>query len=135
MNSLPIIDISPLYNTDEAGHLAVAEAIDRACREWGFFYIKGHPISAERIATLTDHAKRFFALPADEKLKIDITRASTTAATVPSPPSSWTRASRATSRKPSTWVSICLPIIPRYWPANRCAGPTVIRCRSKAGPS
>ena len=28
MNSLPIIDISPLYNADEAGHLAVAEAID-----------------------------------------------------------------------------------------------------------
>ncbi|HAO74429.1 MAG TPA: 2OG-Fe(II) oxygenase, partial [Pseudomonas sp.] len=74
MNSLPVIDISPLYNADEAGHLAVAEAIDRACREWGFFYIKGHPISTERIATLTDHAKRFFALPADEKLKIDITK-------------------------------------------------------------
>jgi len=74
MNSLPIIDISPLYNADEAGHLAVAEAIDRACREWGFFYIKGHPISAERIATLTDHAQRFFALPAEEKLKIDITK-------------------------------------------------------------
>ena len=38
MNSLPIIDISPLYNTDEAGHLAVAEAIDRACREGLLLY-------------------------------------------------------------------------------------------------
>lgn len=74
MNSLPIIDISPLYNADEAGHLAVAEAIDRACREWGFFYIKGYPISAERIATLSEHARRFFALPAEQKLEIDITR-------------------------------------------------------------
>ncbi|MBC3779693.1 2-oxoglutarate and iron-dependent oxygenase domain-containing protein [Pseudomonas sp. SWRI99] len=74
MNQLPIIDISPLYTTDESAWPAVAEQIDQACREWGFFYIKGHPISAQRIDALLDHAQRFFALPAAEKLKIDITQ-------------------------------------------------------------
>ena len=74
MNALPIIDISPLYRNNEAGHLVVAEQIDRACRDWGFFYIKGHPISAERITELTAHAKRFFALPTEQKLEIDITK-------------------------------------------------------------
>ncbi|MEG0066466.1 MAG: 2-oxoglutarate and iron-dependent oxygenase domain-containing protein, partial [Pseudomonas sp.] len=74
MNSLPIIDISPLYTDNQNAWPAVAEQIDQACREWGFFYIKGHPISAQRIDALLDHAQRFFDLPAAEKLKIDITQ-------------------------------------------------------------
>ncbi len=74
MNALPIIDIAPLYSDDESAWPDVAERIDRACREWGFFYIVGHPISSERIDTLLGAAKRFFALPAEEKLKIDITQ-------------------------------------------------------------
>lgn len=49
MHSLPIIDISPLYSDQAQGWESVAQAIDRACREWGFFYIKGHPIRPQRI--------------------------------------------------------------------------------------
>ena len=52
MNQLPIIDISPLYQDEQQGWDSVAKQIDRACREWGFFYIKGHPISAQRIEQL-----------------------------------------------------------------------------------
>ncbi|MCY1267826.1 2-oxoglutarate-dependent ethylene/succinate-forming enzyme [compost metagenome] len=74
MNSLPIIDIAPLYTADEAAWLRVAKQIDAACREWGFFYIKGHPISPERIAELKAAAIDFFARPAEEKLRIDITQ-------------------------------------------------------------
>ena len=74
MNTLPIIDIAPLYASDENGWHEVALQIDRACRDWGFFYIRNHPISAARIAQLKDRAETFFSLPADEKLAIDITR-------------------------------------------------------------
>ena len=74
MNTLPIIDIAPLYSDDQAAWPSVAEQIDRACREWGFFYITGHPISPARINELLTAAKTFFALPATEKLKIDITQ-------------------------------------------------------------
>ncbi len=74
MNSLPIIDISPLYGDESGAWQAVAEQIDRACRQWGFFYIKGHPISPARITEVLDRAQRFFALPVEEKLKIDITQ-------------------------------------------------------------
>ncbi|MGD8217548.1 2-oxoglutarate and iron-dependent oxygenase domain-containing protein [Pseudomonas thivervalensis] len=74
MNSLPIIDISPLYDDEPDAWQAVAEQIDRACRQWGFFYIKGHPISPARIAEVLGNAQRFFALPVEEKLKIDITQ-------------------------------------------------------------
>lgn len=74
MNELPVIDIAPLYNTDETAWTEVATQIDHACREWGFFYITGHPITALRIAELLAAAKAFFALPNEEKLRIDITR-------------------------------------------------------------
>ena len=74
MNQLPIIDIAPLYSDDQLAWQSIATQIDHACREWGFFYIKGHPISAARINAVLDNAQRFFALPAAEKLKIDITQ-------------------------------------------------------------
>lgn len=74
MNSLPIIDISPLYGDEPDAWQAVAEQIDRACRQWGFFYIKGHPIGPARIDEVLGNAQRFFALPVEEKLKIDITQ-------------------------------------------------------------
>ncbi len=74
MESLPIIDIAPLYQGDRQGWLTVAKAIDHACRHWGFFYIKGHPISAQRIADLQAAAHAFFAQPLAEKLAIDITQ-------------------------------------------------------------
>jgi isopenicillin N synthase-like dioxygenase len=74
MNPLPVIDISPLYANDDQAWHAVARQIDAACREWGFFYIKGHPISAERIDQVIGSAQRFFAQPLSEKLKIDITQ-------------------------------------------------------------
>lgn len=74
MNTLPLIDIAPLYGTDSAAWRDVATQIDAACRDWGFFYITGHGIPPERIDALLAAAKAFFALPEAEKLKIDITR-------------------------------------------------------------
>ena len=74
MNTLPIIDIAPLYQNDPAARQAVAREIDAACRHWGFYYIKGHPIPASRIAALKAIAEDFFARPDEEKLRIDITQ-------------------------------------------------------------
>ncbi|MBT2296486.1 2-oxoglutarate and iron-dependent oxygenase domain-containing protein [Pseudomonas fluorescens] len=74
MNSLPIIDISPLYGDAPSAWQSVANQIDQACRQWGFFYIKGHPISPARITEVLGLAQRFFRLPVAEKLKIDITQ-------------------------------------------------------------
>ncbi|MFT5706699.1 MAG: isopenicillin N synthase-like dioxygenase [Oceanospirillaceae bacterium] len=71
---IPIIDISPLYSTDAANWQTVAKAVDAACRESGFFYVTGHGISHKRINELNKLYQSFFALPLDEKLKIDITQ-------------------------------------------------------------
>jgi isopenicillin N synthase-like dioxygenase len=71
---LPIIDISPALQR-RSKRLACRGCTNRSgLPRLGFFYIKGHPISTERIAAVLDHTQRFFALPAAEKLKIDITQ-------------------------------------------------------------
>lgn len=71
---IPIIDISPLYSSHAKDWQEVADAIDQACRESGFFYVVGHSITQARIRELSDLYQRFFALPVDQKLKIDITK-------------------------------------------------------------
>ena len=56
MASVPVID------------LAVARAIDAACREIGFFAITGHGIPDALVEDLRDGAHAFFALPLASKL-------------------------------------------------------------------
>jgi len=68
MVAIPIIDIGPLVNnTPDAG--AVAATIGRACRETGFFYVVGHGIAPETVATVFAMAHAFFAQPLAEKQK------------------------------------------------------------------
>ena len=44
-----MIDVSPLVAGDE--RIAdVAAEIDRACREFGFFYIEGHGVDPDKVA-------------------------------------------------------------------------------------
>lgn len=74
--NIPLIDISPLYSEDPAGKYTVASAIDKACRESGFFYIIGHPISRQRMTQMRELAEVFFALPEEAKLAIDISQSS-----------------------------------------------------------
>ncbi|WP_417781792.1 2OG-Fe(II) oxygenase family protein [Stutzerimonas xanthomarina] len=114
----------PLYNADEAGHLAVAETIDIRLPPVELLLHQGHPISAERIATLTTMPSVLLRCP-PKKSEIDITRlhhrgygaVATERSTRPA-----VRPQRAFDMG-----FICLPITPKCWPKNHCAGPTVIR--------
>jgi isopenicillin N synthase-like dioxygenase len=67
METLPVIDVTPLFGRDEALRRAVADAIGRACRDNGFFYATGHGVDTARLDAL---AREFFALPEDEKMRI-----------------------------------------------------------------
>jgi isopenicillin N synthase-like dioxygenase len=76
MQTVPLIDISPLNSGDEQAYLAVAKEIDLACREMGFFYITGHGISSDQMKSMFDLAQCFFAQPEEVKQKILITNSS-----------------------------------------------------------
>ena len=67
--SVPIIDISGLRSQDEADHHQVAAEIGQAARDVGFFYISGSGIDEPLFDGLLDAAKRFFALPVEEKMR------------------------------------------------------------------
>lgn len=69
---LPIIDISRRH--DPQARTQTARELDAACREFGFFYLVGHGIAAERIDALLALAQQFFALPVEEKRKIHMSK-------------------------------------------------------------
>ncbi len=65
--SVPIIDIDPYLRGGYPDKMAVARAVDRACRDIGFLIIEGHGVSPSLIARTTNVSRAFFDLPTDEK--------------------------------------------------------------------
>ena len=68
--AIPTIDMSPLRTGSEAEKRAVARRIDEACRSTGFFLVTGHGVSADLITKARQRAIDFFAMPLDEKMKV-----------------------------------------------------------------
>lgn len=69
---VPLIDVRGLAS-DGAGTLRrVADAIDRASRDVGFFYITGHGIPEDLMEACVGVAQRFFALPQEDKEAIRV---------------------------------------------------------------
>ncbi|OMO56612.1 Oxoglutarate/iron-dependent dioxygenase [Corchorus capsularis] len=80
--SIPIIDIAPLLAKSDdpnmgqdPGVCEVVKQLDQACRETGFFYVKGHGIPENLIKEVRNITSKFFHLPYEEKLKIKMTPA------------------------------------------------------------
>lgn len=74
MDTIPVIDVSPLASPDAAARQRVAAEIGAACRGIGFFYVAGHGIPAETIEAVFARANAFFARPPDEKAALSIER-------------------------------------------------------------
>ncbi|XP_023763150.1 probable 2-oxoglutarate-dependent dioxygenase At3g50210 isoform X2 [Lactuca sativa] len=77
--SIPLIDISPLVAKCDDPNVAqdkdVAEVVrllDQACREAGFFYVKGHGIPDSLIKEVREITHKYFGQPYEEKLKIKL---------------------------------------------------------------
>src|SRR5260221_6059168 len=69
-NAIPTIDLSPLRGASGTERREVARQIDAACTEIGFFIVTGHGISQDLITTARQQAIDFFALPDEEKMKV-----------------------------------------------------------------
>jgi len=74
MDSLPIIDMSPLVAGEPGGLEKVAAEIGAAARAIGFFYLIHHGIGADLLREVYAASARFFALPAEEKEALSIAR-------------------------------------------------------------
>ena len=62
--SVPVIDVGDLMSPE------ALQAIDRACREWGFFQVTGHDLGADTVSDLFRAAAEFFAQPTEVKRQI-----------------------------------------------------------------
>ena len=72
---LPVIDVGPLAGRGPAAARAgVADQIQAACRQRGFFYVTGHGVPAGLLDQLADASGEFFALPVADKLEIAMER-------------------------------------------------------------
>ena len=71
-----MIDVAPLVDSGSDDRVqAVADAIDTACRDLGFFLIGGHGIAPQLRRDLDEAAREFFALPEETKAAIAMPRA------------------------------------------------------------
>ncbi|CAK0785938.1 hypothetical protein CVIRNUC_009151 [Coccomyxa viridis] len=71
-NALPIIDISALIQDDKSSSAVdcTAAELHKACRDVGFFYIKGHGMPDAVTEGVRREARRWFELPASAKQQI-----------------------------------------------------------------
>ena len=74
--TLPVVDFGAFSNGTDEARQKIADRIDRACREVGFFYLVNHGIEADIFANAFDAAALFFALPQAEKKRIAIENSS-----------------------------------------------------------
>ena len=77
--TVPIIDLSPYWAGSNAGKQAVAQQIDRDCRDIGFLIISGHNVPQALIDAVDEVSRAFFDLPLPEKMQVvrpapDVTR-------------------------------------------------------------
>ncbi len=70
IGEIPVIDLGPYFEGTEAGKASVALAVDQACRDIGFLVISGHGVEPELIDAMREVSKRYFDLPAEEKLRL-----------------------------------------------------------------
>jgi isopenicillin N synthase-like dioxygenase len=74
--SIPEVDMAPMFDDDPAGHAEVAAQLRSACLEVGFFYLSGHGVPRSMIEGTFDIAKIFFAKPEAEKAEVSILNSS-----------------------------------------------------------
>jgi isopenicillin N synthase-like dioxygenase len=71
LSSLPMISVEPFLNGgDDAARAAVAQRVRKAAIDIGFFYLTGHGFAPSEFDELLEFGRRFFALPAETKMKI-----------------------------------------------------------------
>ncbi len=71
--SLPTLDFSRFHGSQDE-RIAFVEELREVLHGHGFFYLTGHGVDPKLIADVLSTAKRFFALPLEEKLKIEMVK-------------------------------------------------------------
>jgi isopenicillin N synthase-like dioxygenase len=71
-NTIPTIDIEALWSTDAAARRRVASDVGRACRDIGFFVLRGHGVPDGLIDLTFAASRELFALPDEAKQSLAV---------------------------------------------------------------
>ncbi len=66
------VSVIPLVDLSDPDPQALSQAVDRACREAGFFYLTGHGVKDGLISGMFDVMQAFFSRPVEYKLRYHI---------------------------------------------------------------
>jgi len=69
---IPVVDLSDFVGGSTPQRRLVAEAVDRACVDIGFFTVVGHGVAADLVARVQREALAFFDLPVAERLAVAV---------------------------------------------------------------
>lgn len=72
-DTLPVVDISGFYGS-AADRSEFIRHLREVLHHFGFFYLKGHGVSPDLIERTMKASKKFFALPEEEKLAIEMVK-------------------------------------------------------------
>ncbi|PRQ23270.1 putative ent-kaurene synthase [Rosa chinensis] len=71
---IPLIDLSAINSpnsiSDPEDIERIVREVGNACKQWGFFQVINHGVSSDKLQKIEASAKKFFALPLEEKRKI-----------------------------------------------------------------
>ncbi len=67
-SQVPVIDVAPLVNRTSKRN-EVAEQIDSACRQSGFFYMVGHGVDCQLMRRLCELSRQFLLNLAQSRTK------------------------------------------------------------------
>jgi isopenicillin N synthase-like dioxygenase len=70
--AIPVIDVASLQHGDSQAVAAVAAQLRAAAGQVGFFYIRNHGVAQSLIDEVAVLARRFFALPPEQKQRVKI---------------------------------------------------------------
>ncbi|XP_022774016.1 naringenin,2-oxoglutarate 3-dioxygenase-like [Durio zibethinus] len=70
-SEIPVISLAGIDDVD-GKRAEICKNIVEACENWGIFQVVDHGVDAKLISEMTHLAKEFFALPAEEKLRFDM---------------------------------------------------------------
>ncbi len=70
--AIPVIDIHHFYAGSQADKERIAQQINQACEQIGFFCITGHSVPQSIIDEAFDISRQFFDLPLAEKLSVSV---------------------------------------------------------------
>jgi naringenin 3-dioxygenase len=71
-DEVPVVSLEGIDDGGGARRAEIRDRVAAACEDWGIFQVVDHGVDAALVAEMARLARDFFALPAEDKLRFDM---------------------------------------------------------------